>query len=298
MSAGTNKGLIALAFITCVLVWSTTPLTVKWSSSELDPISGLSFRMLIAALIGTLAVKILAIEIRMDRKAIPTYLAVNLGLTLSMLLVYFASVRVPSGLISVLFGLSPMLSGLMGQFLLRESRFSILQWMALSCALGGLIFIFRQDVAGLDATGILMLLLGVVAFCLSGVLVKKGGQEMHPLAMTVGALWIAAPLYILIWLSLVGEFHNGSVKAWASILYLAFFGSIVALIAYYWMLKRVTPSTANLSTLINPVLALYFGSVFNNESLHASIAIGAGLIGFGLVIFHFGDRMLRYVFLR
>jgi len=298
MSPGTSKGLIALAFITCVVVWSTTPLTVKWSSSELDPISGLSFRMLIAAAIGTLAVKLMGIEIRLDRRAIYTYLAVNLGLTFSMLLVYFASVRVPSGLISVLFGFSPMLSGLMGQFLLRETRFSILQWLALICAVAGLVYIFRQDVKELDSVGIVMLLVGVGAFCLSSVLVKKAGVEMHPLATTVGALWLAAPFYVVLWLSLVGEFHEGSPKGWMSILYLAFFGSILALIAYYWMLKRVTPSTANLSTLINPVLALYFGSVFNHETLHPGIAIGAGLIGIGLVIFHFGDRMLRYVILR
>lgn len=298
MATETNKGLIALAFITCVLVWSTTPLTVKWSSSGLDPVTGLSFRMLIAALIGSLAVKIFAIEIRLDRQALLTYLAVNLGLTVSMLLVYFASVRVPSGLISVLFGLSPIISGLMGQFLLRETKFSFLQWLALTCALSGLVFIFRGEVKGLDPIGVFMLLVGVSAFCLSSVLVKKIGAEMHPLAMTVGALWMAAPLYIVIWFLWVGELHAGNVKAWASILYLAFFGSIVALIAYYWMLKRVTPSAANLSTLINPVLALYFGLVFNNESLHMGVAIGVGLIISGLVIFNFGDRVIRYVLLR
>lgn len=287
---------VSSAYLAVVIIWATTPLAVKWSSMGLDPVSGLFFRMLISAMVGWLLLKILRLPLRWDKQAVHGYLAANLGIVGCMGMVYWGSTKIPSGIVSVIFGMAPIISGLLANRFLGEKAFSILQWGALLLAIGGLalIFVGGADTAALDPEGVIIMIVAVTLFSCSGVWVKRIASEAHPLSHTVGALIFSVPILFIIWTFLVGEFHQASdVKAYAAILYLSIGGSLAGFVCYYYVLSRLAIGKVNLINLVTPVLAMMIGMFVDGETLGFNAWLGVGLICFGLMLFLLFDRQTK-----
>ncbi len=64
---------------------------------------------------------------------------------------------------------------------------------------------------------------------------------------------------------------------WAT-LYLTFFGSIVALTAYVWLLKTVQASTVATYTYVNPVIAVFLGWLVLSEPLTTQMLLAVAII--------------------
>lgn len=283
-----------LAYLTVIVIWSTTPLAIVWSSESVSPVMAAMLRMALAALVGHLLLKLLRIELPCHRAALRGYLYATIGVYGAMFSTYMAAAHLPSGLISLIFGLSPMASGLLSQLWLREQGFSPLQWLALLLSVVGL-GVVMSDSLVIPASAypsLLLMLLAVLLFSFSGVLVKGVTRDTHPLAQTVGALWCSVPLYLLSWLLIDGQLpvlETGSRSLWA-IVYLGLFGSLLGFVAYFYILKRLSASTVALVTLITPVIAITLGSLLNDEPLTARLIQGGTLICIGLAIYQWGGR--------
>lgn len=289
---------VPAAYLAVVIIWSTTPLTIAWSGETLDPVMAAWLRMGIAAGLGWLILRLIGIDLPWHRSAIRSYGYATLGVFGAMCSTYVAAKVVPSGLISVLFGLAPIFSALLAQRLLGEAPFPAYRWLACGMALAGLGVIFLDDVS-LDPGaewGIGLMLLAVLLFSVSGVLVKREAAAVHPLAHTVGALLCSLPLFGLTWWLMDGQaprFDFTSRSPWA-VLYLAIFGSLVGFVCYYSVLRVLSPSTVALVTLITPVFALFLGNTLNGEALSGAIYAGTLLILLGLALFFWGGRWLAY----
>nr|WP_067291838.1 DMT family transporter [Marinobacterium profundum] len=283
------------AYLAVLAIWATTPLGIAWSSETVNPLMAAWLRMGIAAVLGWLLVRTLRLDMPWHRQALRSYAFATLGIFGAMSSTYLAVRFVPSGLISVIFGLSPVLSALLAQVLLREAPMAPHRWLACAIALSGLGWIFMDDATLSLETwpGIALLLLAVLLFSLSAVMVKREALAIHPLPHTVGALLLSLPCYGLLWLLLDGTaptFDFGSHSPWA-ILYLAVFGSLIGFVCYFHILSKLPPSTVALVTLITPVFALLLGSLLNHENVGLSVWSGTALIMAGLAIFFWGHRL-------
>ncbi|GGO78198.1 membrane protein [Marinobacterium nitratireducens] len=283
------------AYLAVLVIWATTPLGVAWSSETIHPLMAAWLRMAIAALLGWLLVRALRLELPWHRAALRSYACATLGIFGAMAATYTAVQYIPSGLISVIFGLSPMISALLAQLLLDEAPFAPHRWCACLLGIAGLGWIFLDGSAlgpG-SGPGVTLLLLAALLFSLSGVLVKREGLAIHPLSQTVGALLLSLPAYGLLWALLDGsapQLDFDSHSPWA-ILYLAVFGSLVGFVSYFHILSRLPPSTVALVTLVTPVFALLLGSWLNGEVVTASTWGGTAVILAGLSIFFWGGRL-------
>ncbi len=76
-------------------------------------------------------------------------------------------------------------------------------------------------------------------------------------------------------------------KALWAMLYLIFFGSILAYTAYLWLLKQVNPTLASTNAFVNPVVALGLGWFFANERLSTQALFASILIVIAVVILTF-----------
>lgn len=285
----------AIAYIVVILVWATTPLGIKWSSEGFTPLSGVFWRVLIAAVVAMLLAKLMRIAVPFHKKALCSYGAANIGLFLGIGATYAGAAYLPSGMISVLFGLSPIVSSIIARYLLNEPPFGVAQWVALLLALIGLLIVFRGDVSVVDQSpvGLVLIVFAVVCFCLSGVLIKRIDEPLHPVAQTSGSLMLAAPLFGVVYL-LVGEsVPNVPDKAVVAIVYLALFGSILGFFCYFYVLQKLPATSVALTTLITPVLAIALGVYLNGESLSLNVVFGGLLIGGGLCVYYWGDRLRK-----
>lgn len=292
-----SRGVIP-AYLGLILIWSTTPLAVVLSLHDLDAVWALAVRMLLAAVLATAVLRVAGQRLAMDRAAITLYAIGSLSMFGAMLLTYLGARKLPSGIISVLFGLSPLLVGLLSLLVLRDTRFSLLQWLGLLLALVGLVVIFAEDddMAALDAASVLLVLGGVLSYAVSAIWLKQLPHALPPLVQTTGALWLSALGCVLVLPVLGGPAPvamPGMVTVLA-ILYSASFGSILAMLFYFFLLRRIAVGTMALTTLITPVFALLLGMWLNNEELHAEVLWGAALILFGLALYY-EHELRRYL---
>jgi len=70
-----------------------------------------------------------------------------MGIFTTMSLVYYSSQTVPSGIISIVFGLTPIITGIFALLLLKESFFKFHKIAGLLLGLIGLIVIFKQTLS-------------------------------------------------------------------------------------------------------------------------------------------------------
>lgn len=112
--------LVPVAYVTIVAVWATTPRMVLWSAESVSPIAALTARTGFAAVIGLPLLWLLKSAFPLHAKALRSYGAGGPGIFGVMSLVYLELPHVDTGVVSLLFGLSPMISGLIAQHVLKE----------------------------------------------------------------------------------------------------------------------------------------------------------------------------------
>ena len=286
---------VPAAFLGVVLIWATTPLAIKWSSEGTGFLFGVAARMVLGVFVCGVLVALLGRRLPWHRAAVRTYLAAGLGLWAAMSSVYWAAQFVPSGLISVVFGLTPVVTALMAALWLREPALTPPRLAGMALSLLGLWVVFGQGMTLGEswALGLGGLLLSVLVHSASAVWVKRIDAGLHPIETTTGGLLVAVPLFVLDWVLLDGQVPMALPPrtAW-SILYLAVFGSALGFILYYYLLRRVQASRVALITLLTPVLALMLGQALNGETVSSRTALGSGAILAGLALFHWGAAFL------
>lgn len=289
---------VPAAYLAVVLIWSTTPLAVKWSGEGPGFLFGALGRMVLATLLCLAMVAAFRLKFPWHRKARHAYLSGALGTYGAMILIYWAAQYVPSGLISVLFGLSPLITALFAQPLLGERAFTPMRVTGMLVGLVGLIVIFSDSLSlGRAASaGLAALCVAVALQSLSLVLIKRHATEIPSLSVTSGALLIATPLFFLTWLGF--DHHLPAAlpaRAVASIVYLGVIGSVVGFTLFFYVLKHVSAHGSALITLVTPVFALLLGAFVNHEHLGRNVWAGAALVLFGLALHQWGEMLGRFL---
>lgn len=286
---------VPLAYITVILIWSTTPLAIKWSSIGAGYLFGAAARMTIGAVAAWLLLRLLRTTLQWHRQARWSYVAASVGIYGSLLCVYWGSRFVPSGLISVMFGLTPLMVGLLAGPLLGERCFTPARIAGITLGFAGLWLIFHAGIAtDHDAmAGIGAILLGVVLHALSTVWLKRIDAPLSALSMNSGALLLSALLFILTWLIADGQAPaHMDQRTILSIVYLGIIGSVLGFGLYFYTLRHLEASVIGLIPMITPVTALLVGKLFNHETVDASVWAGTALIIGGLFIYQWGHRLL------
>lgn len=286
---------VPAAYLGIIIIWSTTPLAIKWSGEEAGFLFGVASRMLIGAAVCTLLLLILTRKLPWHREARQTYLAAGLGIYGAMMSVYWGSQYIPSGLISVIFGLTPIVTGVIAAIWLQERSLTASKLAGIFLGIVGLIIIFGTGVELSEGAvyGIAAVLLAVILHSVSAVWVKSISARLPALEVTNGGLLIAAPLYLVTWLLFSdGWPEDISTRTALSISYLAVFGSVLGFIMYFYVLKHIDASRVALVTLLTPVLALLLGQGLNNEIINPAVWIGTFCILVGMSVYQWGARLV------
>jgi drug/metabolite transporter (DMT)-like permease len=282
---------VPISYLTVILIWTTTPLAIKWSAEGAGFVFAVSSRMLLGAVLGMSMAILLRLEIPWHKSAVKTYLYAGLGIAISMMFVYWAAQYIPSGWISLIFGLSPIITGLLMYALHGENEFSKDKLFGLFLGLSGLTVIFTTGLtlSSEAVLGIAAVLASTILYSFTAIKIKQYNDGIPALTITAAGLMFAAPFYGLCWYLMDGEIPDlVTSRAAISILYLAIFGSVIGFALFFYILKHVSASRVSLITLVTPVTALFLGRFFNNEPLTMELLTGAIMILMGLVFYQFG----------
>jgi len=295
---------LLLAYLGVIFIWSTTPIAIQFSLTGLDFYTGVSLRMWISAVFSVPLVFLMGQKLILTPLALRSYLAGSLGIYGAMMAVYWGAHYIPSGLISVIYGLSPMLSGALAWIWLKERELTPARIVALLIALSGLALVVSGRLAldGQAWRGVLGTIVSVFCFAASAVWVKQVNAGLHPVVQTSGTLWVSSAGYVLT-MPFFG-IHLPEVWEMSSALglgYLVIFGSLMGFMLYFYVLKSLPTSRVTLITLIAPVLAVFWGFWLKDERLSLASVAGALALLVGLALYQWNywpDRFLRKVFVR
>jgi drug/metabolite transporter (DMT)-like permease len=273
------------AFVSVILIWSTTPLAIKWSAAGIGFSFAVFSRMAIGVVLSAILLILFRVRFPLHSRARMAYFAGGLSLFSSMSLSYWSAQFISSGMISVLFGLSPLITSLGAIVWLKEEKLTRKKLAGILLGLLGLILVFGGSFSlGAGAlVGMLVLFAAVLSQALGLVWLKRIGDDSPPLAMTLGTLTVALPLFFAAWQLADGHLpHNVPERAIAATVYLGVIGSVLGFALYYYLIKHMEAGRIALITLVTPVLALFMGHSLNNEVVPPQVWMGALSIFLGL----------------
>jgi drug/metabolite transporter (DMT)-like permease len=270
-----------------VAIWSTTPLGIVWSGQGVHFTVPLFVRMAIGLVVCGQWLLLNRIRLPLDMNARKSYVYAGVSIWASMLCTYWGAQFIPSGLISVVFGLSPIVTGLFAWLWLREDTFAPLKLLGMALGLGGLVIIFVDSLrlGPSGDWGIAAVLLAVTVQAWGLVAVKRVQADIPAMAQTAGALAVTVPLSGLSLLLLGTWPAQVPVRTALAMLYLGVFGSAIGFSLYYYLVKYLEAGSVALITLITPVTALLLGMALNGERLSLHLVAGSALILLGLVLY-------------
>jgi len=280
---------VPAAYLGVILIWSTTPLGIQWSAQGATFSFAVMARMLIGLVICGVLLRATHTAFPFTAAARQLYLVSGLSIFVAMLLTYWGALHIPSGLISVIFGLSPLVTGVFAAVWLSERTLTPLRLTGLALALGGLWVIFGQPWPGDSRAtfGTAATVAGMTVQALGLVWIKRLNVRMSSLAITTGSLAVATPLFVLAWVVADAAQLPPDItpRAGMAIVYLGVFGSVVGFTLYYYVIKHLDAGRVALITLVTPVSALLLGQALNAEFIPASGWAGIALIGAGLLLY-------------
>lgn len=286
------------AFWSVILIWSTTPLAIKWSALGIGPSFAVFSRMAIGLLLCVALLKLFRVPFPLHRKARLAYFAGGLSMFGAMTLTYWSSQFVSSGMIAVLFGLSPLLTSLGAAWWLKEESLTLPKLLGMLMGVLGLLLVFRGGLNFSEGAvlGVVALLLAVLAQAWGLVWLKHIDDDSPPLATTLGILTVSLPLFFCVWWLVDGNVpQQVTQRAVAATLYLGTFGSVLGFALYYYLIKHMEAGRVALITLITPVLALLLGHALNAEPVLPQVWLGTTSIVFGLCLHRWGAHWMRAI---
>ena len=277
---------VLLAFAIIYLVWGSTFLAIRIGVEEVPP-------FLLAGMRFVIAGSILSAWMRAKRTVFPTmreWLSVSLLAVLFFVLdyglVFWAEVRVPSGITAVMMATIPAFMALSEILILRTQRLTLRLGIALLVGIGGVAVLVSRSASFGDAPintfGAVALLVAGISWAVGSALTRKLPLPSDK-AMSSGAQMLVGGVLLTLTAASLGEFRGFHVqavsqRAWIALAYLIVAGSIVAFTAYVWLIHHESPTKVGTYAYVNPVVAVVLGYLFAGEALSLRTVFGTTLI--------------------
>ena len=283
---------ILLAFAIIYFVWGSTFLAIRVGVREVPPFLLAAIRFLIAgvALYGWMVLQGERSPSR--RQWFSALLLAFLIFVMDYGLLFWAELRVPSGLAAVMMATIPAFMALSEIIFLRTQRLTLRLGLALLIGIAGVAVLvsrsFNLGGSPIDTAGAIALIVASMSWSVASVLTRKLPLPASKV-MSSGAQMLAGGVLLTLAAAALGEFRHFqpaavSGAAWFSLLYLIVAGSIVGFTAYVWLLHRESPTKVGTYAYVNPVVAVLFGYFFGGEPLGLRTVLGTLFVLIGVVV--------------
>ena len=282
---------LMLSYALLVFIWATTPLAIVWSVADLHSMWALILRFFIALPLAATILMLLRVQFPTHKIALLSYIAGSLSLIGSQIFTYAATAYLSSGLIALMFGLAPIMAGLIGRFGFQQ-KLAGLQWLGMGTSIAGLAMIcLSGSQRHVQPIGIVLMLISVFAYSLSIFLVKKINADVQPMAQATGSILVSTVLAALLlpWIWQYAPTHLPSAKSLLALAYTVVMASLIAMFCYFKLVQNLKATTLSLTTVMTPMLAILIGAYLNREQLSAQVFVGAVVILFGLFLYFYKD---------
>jgi drug/metabolite transporter (DMT)-like permease len=277
---------LLLAFAAVYIIWGSTYLAIRFAIETVPPFLMAGVRFLIAG-----SILFIGVRVRDKEKIQPLHWRSAFIIGGLLLLggnggVVWAEQFVPSGLAALLVSTVPIWVVVINYVKPDREPPAVKMIAGIILGFAGLFFLISpyDFLSGdrIDLAGAAVLLMATFFWSLGSVYTKYA--PLPKSSMLTVSMEMLAGGFLLFLVGFLFEDWSGvtlesvSSKSFLSIIYLIFFGSLVAFTAYIWLLEKAGPSRATTYAYVNPVVAVILGWAFAGEEMNLRIVISAVII--------------------
>jgi drug/metabolite transporter (DMT)-like permease len=278
------------AMLTLYIVWGSTYLAIRFAVETIPPFLMAALRFLLAGLI-------LFVWRKLAGDPLPTKRQWGAAGVVGLFLllggnggVVWAEQRVPSGITALLVGCTPLWMVLLDA--LRRRRMPT--WLVMAGVLLGLggiaLLVGPEELTGLhgvvDPLGALVITLAALSWAAGSLYSQKAQQNEamppSPLMSTAAQMLTGGAALLLLgtfsgeWARFIpATFTSRSILATG---YLLVMGSLIGFSAYVWLLKHAPITLVSTYAYVNPLVAVFLGSLLAAEPLTPRVLLAALVI--------------------
>ncbi|WAG77350.1 EamA family transporter [Metapseudomonas furukawaii] len=277
-----------LLFLVVCVSWGTTWLGIKVAVETVPPLTASGLRFLIAFPLFLFFTLIRGDSIFFPRGSLGFFIFVTLCyFSVPYYLLNYGETHVSSGLTALLFSCMPVFILIFSSLLLRESIY-LSQVLGIAIGFGSLFMILRSQGLNLghsDFIGVLAILAAAIMHALCYVVTKKKGKEISVITYNTLPIGLAG---LMLFLSGLGveqpDFGGISADSWWALVYLGLCASVGGFIAYFFLLKRLSPVILSFVFIIFPVFAVIIGAWYEGHAISRELALYSMLLLVGFAI--------------
>jgi drug/metabolite transporter (DMT)-like permease len=275
---------VPLALVSLYFIWGSTYLAIRFMVETLPPFYAASARFLVAGLILMAFLKLRGAPWPTRRQWAGAAAIGGLLLAAGNGLVTYSEQSIASGLAAVLVGTVPLWAAVFAA--LWGHRPTRLEATGLVIGFGGVALLNAGTSLNAHPLGAAICMVGAVCWAFGSVWSRY--LQLPPGLMSAATQLVCGGTILLVIGAATGEHlsHAPATRSVLAMVYLAVMGSMVAYVAYVYLLKTVRPALATSYTYVNPAVAVVLGLVLNGEPITPAggVALAIILVAVGLVV--------------
>ncbi|CAH9065390.1 hypothetical protein PSECIP111854_03673 [Pseudoalteromonas sp. CIP111854] len=280
-----------LLYIITVMIWGSTWLAIEFQLGDVNEVVSLYLRFALAAICMWIYVLIKKLPMRYSLKEHGFFILLaicNFGA--NYLFLYWAQNSLNSAMASIAFSLL-LVFNIINTRLFFGKPIAKRIYFGAALGLMGIVSLFWQDLAHFDLenvviSGLILALLGTLIASFGNMIsVRNSNRQIGVLQGNAwGMLYSALLLFIYIQLTGLSVWITANWQYWASLVYLAIFGTVIAFASYFSLLKRIGPERASYIIVLFPLVAVMLSTYFEGFVWQNNTFIGFLLVLLGNAI--------------
>ena len=284
-----NTLTLVLAFAAVYIIWGSTYLAIKYAIETLPTFLMAGVRFLVA---GSLLYAVARFSKTYEK---PKLVHWRTGLIVGTLLlavgnggVVLAEHYISSSLAALLVATMPFWIVLLGWLFMGSGRPNMKVVAGLALGFIGVYLLIAGggpadgQTADGEMFGVALIIFSTLGWSVGSLYGTRAPTAASPI-MAAAMQMLSGGAILLVIGTLAGEWSGLDVAAISlnsalALVYLIFFGAVVAYTAYSWLLKNASPAAISTYAYVNPAIAVVLGWAIAGESMTGQMLIGAGII--------------------
>lgn len=281
------RNFLLLVILACC--WGPSFLFVKIAIEHLGPITLTLFRVLIAVVMLYVFLIIKKIQIFRYKHYIPHFLFLGIvGSSLPFTLFGFAEQVVSSSIAAIINGMVPLMTIVIANFAIKDEYLTKNKLIGAITGFIGLAILVAPQLSGSQSSlsGMIMSIVAVICYSVALIHSRKYIKDVDPVISSTMQLSFAT-LFLFIFAVIFEnplQIVNSEADVIMSVLFLAIFGTFIAFILLYKLLKMTSASYVSMVNYIVPIIGVILGVVVLREDLTLTSVIGCLVIISGVGI--------------